>query len=119
MTKEKAATAPIAKTRAKLSFAGAKLSFARNGSAWNVRPTGDYGKDCNTGHRLALEYLAFEEKDNGAHGGHLQGIVASMPRKLTGVEIGFLTLISLAAGAGAHRARQINDYWECCAKEAG
>ena len=70
---------------------------------WNVKPTGDYGKDCQTGRQFALEYLAFEQRDKGGPGG-LQYIVEAMPRELTGVEIGFLSMVSWAAGAGAYRA---------------
>jgi hypothetical protein len=64
----------------------------------------------NLGKRLALEYLAFEEVSDG--GGDLPLIVSDMPRRLTMVEIGFLTMVSLAAAAGAFRARQIAKYWE-------
>jgi hypothetical protein len=81
---------------------------------WNVTATGDYEQDCNTGVRLALEYLAFEEADSGG-GGHLQSIV-DMPRLLTGVEIGFLQMVSFAAGVGAKEARRISAYWDCCEK---
>jgi hypothetical protein len=78
---------------------------------WNVTPTGDYGPDCKIGRALGLEYLAFEEADTGGPG-HLPKIVAVMPRPLTGVEVGFLTMVSYAAGAGAYRARQVAAYWD-------
>jgi hypothetical protein len=77
---------------------------------WNVAVTGNIRQDDNLGHRLALEYLAFEEADDG--GGNLQLIVSDMPRRLTMVEISFLTMVSLAAAAGAFRARQIAKYWD-------
>jgi hypothetical protein len=80
---------------------------------WHVKPSGDYGKDCETGRRLALEYLALEEEDTGGPG-HLQHIVMDMPRALTGIEIGFLTMVSYAAGAGAERAREVSAYWDRC-----
>ncbi|MCC6948831.1 MAG: hypothetical protein IT539_13770 [Bradyrhizobiaceae bacterium] len=84
---------------------------------WVVAPTGDYSRDCEVGEKLALEYLAFETADKGGPG-NLQQIVADMPRRLTGVEIGFLTMVSYAAGAGMHRAREVSAYWERCrAKE--
>ena len=68
-------------------------------------------RDDKLGHALALEYLAFEEADT--HGpGHLPKIVADMPRSLTAIEIGFLTLVAYAASAGADRAREIVAYWE-------
>ena len=76
---------------------------------WRVNRSGDYGADCELGERLALEYLAFQEANDQSS---LQHIVADMPRELTGVEIGFLTLVSFAAGAGADRARQIAAYWD-------
>jgi hypothetical protein len=78
---------------------------------WNVAGTGDYGQDCKIGQRLALEYLALEEADKGGCG-HLQMIVADMPRALTGVEVGFLMMVSLAAGAGAGEARRIAKFWD-------
>jgi hypothetical protein len=82
---------------------------------WHVKPSGDYGKDCVTGRALALEYLALEEEDTGGQG-YLPLIVGDMPRALTGIEVGFLTMVSYAAGAGAQRARKINAYWDrCCA----
>jgi hypothetical protein len=80
---------------------------------WRVTPSGDYGADCELGQRLALEYLAFQE---AADGSSLQHIVADMPRELTGVEVGFLTMVSFAAGGGAYRARQIAAYWDECAR---
>jgi hypothetical protein len=71
-------------------------------SFWNVKPTGDYEKDCIIGTRLALKYLAYEEADYDGPGS-LQLIVKDMPRKLSGVEIGFLTMVSYAA-----RSRRIS-----------
>ena len=82
---------------------------------WNVTATGDYTQDCDTGVRLALEYLAFEEAAVES-GGHLQMIVEDMPRALTGVEVGFLQMVSFAAGAGAKEARRISAYWYSCKK---
>lgn len=83
---------------------------------WHVKPTGDYGADCKTGEALALEYLAFEEKDESG-AGHLQVIVGDMPRDLTGIEVGFLATVSCAAGAGAWKAREeVSAYWDRCSK---
>jgi hypothetical protein len=78
---------------------------------WNVTPTGDYWRDCVIGRALGLEYLALEEADAGGPG-HLSNIVADMPCALTGVEVGFLTMVAYAAGAGATRARAISAYWD-------
>jgi hypothetical protein len=77
---------------------------------WNVAGTGDYHQDCKIGQRLALEYLAFEEADKGGSG-NLQLIVRDMPHPLTGVETGFLIMVSIAAGAGAAEARRVAGYW--------
>ena len=35
-----------------------------------------------------------------------------MPRPLTGVEIGFLIMVSIAAGAGAVKARRVSEFWQ-------
>jgi hypothetical protein len=78
---------------------------------WNVAGTGDYNQDCKIGEQLALEYLAFEEAEEDG-GGNLQMIVGDMPRPLTGVEIGFLIMVSLAAGAGAAEARRVAKHWQ-------
>ena len=85
---------------------------------WNVAATDEYDQDCNTGVRLALEYLAFEEANVGG-AGHLQMIVKDMPRAFTGVEVGFLQMVSFAAGAGAKEARRISAYWDSCKKTEG
>lgn len=82
---------------------------------WNVQGSDDYGKDCNLGTRLALEFLDYEETNEGCS--ILQWIVGDMPRPLTGIEIGFLTLVSFSAGAGAHEGRRISAYWDKCREE--
>ena len=82
---------------------------------WCVKPTGDYEADCQTGTRLALDYLRHRAtEDQNTHGSLLQHIVGDMPRSLTGVEIGFLTLVDFAATAGKGRAEQIAAYWDKC-----
>jgi hypothetical protein len=68
---------------------------------WHVKPTGD--RQEADSHGLPL----------------LPGIVADMPRKLTGVEIGFLSVMSHAARAGVGAARELVAYWERCRKEEG
>jgi len=77
-------------------------------------PPATTGRDCKIGGALALEYLAMEEADT--HGpGHLPKIVGDSSRApLTGVEVGFLTMVAYAARAGADRAREIAAYWESC-----
>jgi hypothetical protein len=79
---------------------------------WHVKPSGDYAADCATGRKLALEYLSFAEENTGGCPPSLPWIVRDMPRALTGIEVGFLTMVSYAAGAGAQRARQISADWE-------
>ncbi len=84
---------------------------------WNVTPTGDYGKDCETGSQLALEWIAYEEANIGGPG-ILSKIVEDMPRELSGVEIGFLGMAGIAARAGAGEGRRVAAYWDDCkAKE--
>lgn len=80
---------------------------------WAVKSTGDYSKDCDTGRRLALEYLKYEECNPGG-GGSLQLIVDHMPRLLTGLEVGFLSMVGIAAGRGAWKAFQVSNHWDAC-----
>jgi len=65
---------------------------------WNVQPTGDYGEDCNTGQKFAIEYLRYQVSFDS--GGHLAFIVGHMPRETTGIEVGFLSIIDIAAKSG-------------------
>jgi hypothetical protein len=95
---------------ADLSFVKSK---AKGRCFWHVRSTGDDCEDEKLGQRLALEYLAYEEADASGPG-HLQMIVADMPRKLGPIEISFLALVSYAAGAGAGKARRVANYWQNC-----
>ncbi len=77
---------------------------------WSVKPTGDYGEDCQTGYRLALGWLSYEESiPDGC--GILGMIVRDMPEKLSGVEIGFFAIVGIAARSGAKEARRVADYW--------
>ena len=84
---------------------------------WHVKPTGDHIADCRLGERLALEYLAYEEANEGPVC-LLQWIVADMPRKLGQIETSFFTTVAYAASAGAQRARYVAAYWERSRKEA-
>jgi hypothetical protein len=80
---------------------------------WTVRPTGDHGEDCRTGDRYALTYLRFEAAlDHNLHPFILPWIVRDMPRELTGIEIGFLTIIDAAAQHGIAEAERLSAYWE-------
>ena len=67
---------------------------------WYAEPTGDYGKDCDTGNDYALAYLCCRPAPP------LQWIVRAMPRdKLTGIEIGFLSVVTWAVFAGIEAAQ--------------
>ena len=70
---------------------------------WHVAPTGDYLADTDTGHRLALEYL---EADDVSRPPPLQWIVRDMPRELSGIEVGFLSVIHRAAMADKTAGRR-------------
>ena len=76
---------------------------------WKVKATGDYGKDIDAGQRLALEWLSYEAQP--VSGPILNLIVEDMPRPLTGVEIGFLSVVTAAAQCGASQARQLVASW--------
>lgn len=64
---------------------------------WTVSPSGNYSADCKTGNALALEYLKFLTKSAFP----LQWIVFDMPREATGIEVGFLGVVTRAAALGA------------------
>ena len=66
---------------------------------WVVSPSGNYTDDCRTGRQLALEYLKFLTKSAFP----LQWIVFDMPRDAdrTGIEVGFLSIVTRAALCGA------------------
>ena len=70
-------------------------TFGPDGSItswWKVEPTYDYKEDCQTGREYADQFcraLLDGEVETG-----LMRIVESFPRKLTGIEIGFLQQIS-------------------------
>lgn len=80
---------------------------------WNVKPSGDYGKDCKAGEQFAIEYLAYDEASRSPS--ILSLIVEDMPRPLTGLEIGFLSIVAVAArsgaGAGRREAARIARRW--------
>ena len=80
---------------------------------WTVTPTGDYGEDCRSGDRYALTYLRFEAALNhNLHPFILPWIVSDMPRELTGIEIGFLTIVDAAAQHGIAEAERLSAYWD-------
>jgi hypothetical protein len=67
----------------------------RRRSWWHVTATGDYSADHRAAYELALEYLRYERASDC--GTFLQVIVNQMPRPLSGIEIGFLTVVAIAA----------------------
>lgn len=75
---------------------------------WCVKPTGKYGFDCETGFRLANEFLKFiGEQPTIGHSRLLNCIVqeihegAAAGKEFTGVEAGFFMRINEAATAAA------------------
>ncbi len=87
---------------------------------WTVTATDDYGEDCRTGDGHALTYLRFEAAlDHNLHPFILPWIVRDMPRELTGIEIGFLTIIDAAAQHGIAEAERLSAYWgrSCAARK--
>jgi hypothetical protein len=67
---------------------------------WHVSPSGHYGQDWRTGEQFAIEFLGCLSSSNEATLFNLSWIVADMPRDLSGIENGFLTIVSAAAAAG-------------------
>ena len=85
---------------------------------WNVKASGVYSTDCMTGSRLALEYLEHEASTGQSGGPILGAIVGDMPSEFTGLEIGFFSVIDIAAVEGVSEARRVVAYWiECEAKQ--
>ena len=83
---------------------------------WRMKPTGNFDADVELGRRLGLEYL--EMNPETTHDTFLQWIVADMPRALTGVEIGFLEMVHVAARAGRWHARALAEWWALKGREA-
>jgi hypothetical protein len=76
---------------------------AENHNTWAVRPSGDYGADCETGKKFAIKFLATCDGTNGWRA-LLQFIVGDMIRagptkgsrgrpSIDGVTVGFLSII--------------------------
>ena len=90
---------------------------------WNVKPTGDYTADCEKGHELALEAVAFIRQDRSGLSTHLLGwIVGDMPRgkEMTDIEVGFLYGFAHMAAHGEASFRRVLAYWaEKAAQRAG
>jgi hypothetical protein len=111
--KKKAKRSAVARTDSPIG----RLSFVKNcrvrrhgrlRNFWYVKPTGDYGKDCATGEKFALEYLKYEE--TAQPGGLLQVIVQDMPRDQTGIEVAFLATVARAASMARKATAYHNRY---------
>jgi len=61
-------------------------------------PNGSYGDDCLIGQSYAFEYLQYRIRTGS---GSLPLIAKCMPRKITGIEVGFLSVIDGYALKGA------------------
>jgi hypothetical protein len=81
---------------------------------WSVKPIGDYEADCRTGNAHALAYLRYLRAEGSRGPGHLSLIVGDMPREITGIEVGFLSIIDHAARTGLPAAELLVAYWEQC-----
>jgi hypothetical protein len=79
---------------------------------WKVRSLDDSFADCALGGEYAPAYLRFEAA--AEHKLLLPRIVADMPRELTQLEIGFLSLVGEAACAGRYRAEALEAYYREC-----
>ena len=86
---------------------------------WNVEPTGDYTADCERGHELALEAVAFIRKERFDY--LLNWIVEDMPRGegMTGSEVGFLSGVAHMAARGEASFRRVLAYWAEKASQRG
>lgn len=90
---------------------------------WVVRPTGDYGRDCELGREYAAHYLQYLRANPNCVQGLLDAILRDMsktgsdvPDSLTrGIWVGFISFISDQLQA---RALQIDPFAECDAVRA-
>lgn len=71
---------------------------------WNVESTGDYVTDLTKGAELAKEFLAFARTCSVPG---LQHVVGDMPRRIGGLEVGFLSYIADAAAYDRRVARAV------------
>ena len=75
---------------------------------WHVRASGKYSADCETGQKLAAEYLAFlAEYPTNGNMTLLQCIVSHMVKsgQWNGVCVGFLRTVNECASIGAYHLR--------------
>jgi len=74
---------------------------------WHVQPTGNYDGDCHTGQLFAIEYLRYRVECEESTP-LLALIIRDMPKggEHTGIEVGFLELLDIAAHGGHHHAEQ-------------
>jgi hypothetical protein len=84
---------------------------------WHVKPTGNLWQDTITGEKYALEYLKYLHDVTKVGGcGFLPSILQDMPRNRSpgrqGIEIGFLSIIDVAASAGRYAAEHQVEWWD-------
>jgi hypothetical protein len=72
---------------------GASVNF------WTVAAAGDWATDCATGRGYAAALIAYLQESGNAP--IMPSVIAAMPRELTGIEIGFLTMVGVAAASPA------------------
>jgi hypothetical protein len=82
---------------------------------WTVVPTGDFAVDCAIGEKYGLAYLEYLQTTNITS--LMPQILPQMPRKLTGIEVGFFTMVDHAARAGSSAAFDLAAYWSRCHAE--
>ena len=91
-----------------LSFIERRKPMGSGFNYWDVKPSGNYGEDCDTGHALAEEYLAYiGTNPTYGNGTLLTCIVHEMIDQAkdghpwSGVHVGFLAGINRYAMAAA------------------
>lgn len=84
---------------------------------WVVSPSGDYCADCVTGEKMALELIRYWDAASHRHlhlgaSGMLTSFACDMPPYVTGIEVGFWSIIGAAAQAGSHHGEALAHRWE-------
>lgn len=76
-----------------------------------MSPSGDYAVDCRTGEEYAVAYLRYRAIDK-CTAPSLPSIVADQTRDLSGIEVGFLSMIDYAEVHGLIAAERLLAYWK-------
>lgn len=74
-----------------------------------MSPSGDYAVDCRTGEEYAVAYLRYRAIDK-CTAPSLPSIVADQTRDLSGIEVGFLSMIDYASVHGLIAAERLLAY---------